>query len=116
METGVYVTHTGSLPPGGGEPHSSCRSPTAVKAICAPSGDQLPGKPGIDVPIGETPLPSAFINASTFSPPNRPVENAIFVPSGDQTGDPSLAGWFVSRTRPVPSRLMTQTSPSWRSI
>src|SRR4030095_12146143 len=106
MASGWYIRQTGSLPPGGGEPHSSCRSPTAVKAICAPSGDQLPGQPGIDVPIGETPLPSTFINASPF-----PLENAILVPSGDQTGDQPP---FVSRTRPVPSRLMTQMP--WLSI
>src|SRR6266542_4637304 len=67
------------------EPHNS-GSPRAVKAICVPSGDQLPGQPGIDVPICETPLPSSFIKASTFPPLNRPVEKAILVPSGLRPG------------------------------
>src|SRR4029450_2946285 len=111
MASGWDIRQTGSLPPGGGEPHSSCRSPRAVKAICAPSGDQLPGQPEIDVPIGETPLPSTFIIASPF-----PLENAILGPSGDQTGDQSAAGLFVSLTRPVPSRLMTQRALFARSI
>src|SRR5215813_12124393 len=88
------------MPPPGTPPHSG--TPGTLKAICAPSGDQLPGQPGIDVPIGETPLPSTFISASRFPPPNRPVENAILVASGDQTGDQSAAGSLVSRTRPVP--------------
>src|SRR5262249_15283498 len=101
MASGVYVSHTMPLPPGVGEPHTSCRSPQAVKAISEPSGDQLPGQPPIDVPIGETPLPSTFINESPFPP-----ANAIFVPSGDQRGDCP----FVSRTRPVPSRLIRQMS------
>src|SRR5262249_59278896 len=89
-----------SVPPGC-EPHSG--APGTLKAICAPSGDQLPGQPGIDVPICETPLPSTFISASRYPLPNRAVENAIRAPSGDQTGDQSAAGSLVSRTRPEPS-------------
>src|SRR5262245_65636486 len=91
--------------------HNATEPVGLVKAIFAPSGDQLPGQP--NVPISDTPLPSTFINASTFPPPNRSVENAILVPSGDQTGDQSAPGSLVSRTRAVPSRLMTQTSRWW---
>jgi hypothetical protein len=35
--------------------------------------------------------------------PSRSLENAIFVPSGDQVGQASLAGLFVRFVSPPPS-------------
>src|SRR5689334_2949700 len=43
-------------------------------------------------------------------PPVRALENAIFVPSGDQAGPWSLPAVFVSWSRPVPSGSIVHTS------
>ncbi len=50
--------------------------------------------------------PSAF-TIQICGEPVRFEVNAIWVPVGDHVGVTSTSGWFVSRRRPVPSRLIT---------
>src|SRR5690242_16616591 len=81
------------------------------KASLVPSGDQLGGKdPGDPKALCVTaawPLPSGFITQMSVAFGSSRA-NAIFVPSGDQTGSVSLLCPSVSRWVPEPSMLIFQ--------
>src|SRR5438132_9458286 len=73
-------------------------------------GFQSPSSSAAGLPvIAVTPVPSGFMmNRSEF--PFRREVNRILVPSRDHAGNSSSAGLLVSRTKLVPSALITQIS------
>src|SRR2546422_10790716 len=73
-------------------------------------GFQSPSSSVAGLPvIALTPVPSGFMmNRSEF--PFRREVNRILVPSRDHAGNSSSAGLLVSRTKLVPSALITQIS------
>src|ERR1041385_5678467 len=93
-------------------PGIPARGSPRVKAMCAPSGDQV-GFRSMESSVSSVGLlPSAFMTqmADTFLSLANRVE-AIFVPSADQAGPHSSPfGSLVRSTCPLPSAFMAQRS------